>query len=71
MVFSTSTRDMEKVCIPKYWFLKWDFRVYICIIKCLFIFDAGKYVHNGLLTHRIESSSTKFEIHTIRIFLVI
>ena len=41
MVFSTSTRDMEKVYIPSYWFLKWDFRVYISITKYLLIFDAG------------------------------
>jgi hypothetical protein len=26
------------------------------------------YIHNGLLRHRIELSSTKFEIHTIKPF---
>jgi len=35
-----------------------DFDVYVPVIKCLISFDAGRIMQNGLLTHRIESSST-------------
>ena len=83
MVFSRSTRAWK-------WFIflpqlttdkKRYFRVYVSIIKCLFIFDAGNthththiyiyIIYAGLLTLRIESPSTKFEIHTIHFSLVV
>jgi hypothetical protein len=45
-------------------FINGTFHVHVSNIKCLFSFDAG----HSLVTHRNESSSTKFEIHTIKSF---
>ena len=44
MIFSTSKHAMEMDYFRKkinYWFQKWDFRVYVSVIKCLLSFDAG------------------------------
>jgi hypothetical protein len=71
IVFSTSTRTMEMNYFLTH--LTTGFKigpfVYVSNIKTLFSFDVGNiYIHNNLVTHRIESSSKKSDIHTTKHF---
>jgi hypothetical protein len=57
--FSTSKRGMEMNETFAYMFQSLNDSLFSMV---------GTYIHNGLLTHRIELSSTKFEIYTIKTF---